>query len=234
MPWLDFFSENIFMQLLILITIVFFKTVRSFFYKLVYMSLLVFWFGIVLAYLNIELLSGFLWVVELSVIFIFIIFLFYLNYTSNLAEHFNVKYNFVLVIFIIAFVPFLDDYYNLDSEYSFLYNDYYEAASNFLLNDISSIYISFFLINNFLICLLGFLIFLASMLCVNLLFFSKLTLVNSSKALLKTYNFFLDLLDVSVFRSQNMTSQQSTKPKLKFFRKKSKNGTKRKRFNSRR
>ena len=105
-PWLNFYSECAILQIGLIITFFFFNQAKTLFYAIIYMFLLFIWVGVFLAYYNVELFSGFLWVVEVSIFFILILFLFFFNFSGELRRSKNIFFK-ILMLLIIFFFFFL-------------------------------------------------------------------------------------------------------------------------------
>lgn len=182
------------------------------------MFLLFIWLGVFLVYFNIELFTGFLWVVELTVIFILLLFLFYFNFSGELRTSKFFFYKFLLVITIFFF---FDDFsVKLDLlNFNFFFENFYELRVSSLMNDLHSLFLSYYYFNGFLLFLFGFLIFLVSVVCVNLLRAAKVVTTASILSSLSIYNFFTDLLNFEFLRKQNLFFQNLRKPTTRLVKK---------------
>jgi hypothetical protein len=70
-------------------------------------------FGVYLSLLNLELFTGFLWVVECTVVFVFLLSLFYTNFKGYISDFDNKifffnKYLYIFVFFFINLIYFYD------------------------------------------------------------------------------------------------------------------------------
>lgn len=172
-----------------------------------------------------ELFTGFLYVIEITVVFMLLLVLFYLNFKgSTPVVSSNSKYiyfAFVLVIFSMPmfysetelYLPCLFDTINL-------WDNYYLCLSNLAMNDFIGLYLSYYFINSYEFILIGWMLFLGSILCITLF-----NLVGSSKStnhlLLKKFiNFFLNSLDFYFLRKQNLITQNNTQPGLRIIKNK--------------
>jgi len=86
---------------------------KNIYYILLYVFLEIFAFGIYLALLQLELFTGFLWVIECTVVFIFLIVLFYTNFKGYINDFdtkifFINKYVYCVVFFLLNIIYFYD------------------------------------------------------------------------------------------------------------------------------
>jgi len=217
-PWINFYSESFFLQLLSLVILYFFITSVNLYYSAVSMFFFIVLFSIILAYYNLEVLSGFLLVTEFTAFFIVILFLLSLNFDTLNKNNFFYSI-FVFSIFFSCFMFFLFFEYRVDS-FNFLngvnyWDDYYEAISNLIMNDIFGLYLSYYYLNSFMFLIFMFLIFIASLICILIVKTSKISLYNSMLSFNYVFNFFKDLVAFDFLRKQNMNYQNNKKPTTK-------------------
>ncbi len=81
-PWLNFYSESLFLQLLIVVTFYYFISSTNLFYASFTLFTFILLLGIFLAYYNLEVLTGFLLVIEFTAFFIILLFLLSMNFES--------------------------------------------------------------------------------------------------------------------------------------------------------
>jgi hypothetical protein len=220
-PWISFLSECAAIQFCLLLSLFFFNQSKTLFYSVIYMLLLFIWLGIFLAYFNVELFTGFLWVVELTVIFILVLFLFYFNFSGELRTSKFFFFKFMLVVVLLFFF----DNFSLKLDFlnfNFFFENFYELRSSALMNDLHSLFLSYYYFNGFLLFLFGFLVFLVSIVCVNLLRASKVVTLDAVLSALSVYNFFADLLNFEFLRKQNLFHQNLRKSNSRLVRKESK------------
>ncbi len=213
MPWTNFYSECALVQLGLFISFFFFNQAKTLFYAIVYMFSIFLWIGVFLCYYNVELFTGFLWVIELTVFFIIILFLFFFNFSGDLKHSKNFFWKFIF-LFLIFFNFFFDDF-SLKAEllnFNFFFDDFYEALNNHVLNDIHALFLSYYLFNSTLLFIFGFLIFLTTIVCISLLRAARNTVLATIGSLLSVYSFFLDLLNFEFLRKQNLFFQNLRKP----------------------
>lgn len=220
-PWTYFFVECALIQLGLLISLFFFNQARTLFYSAVYMFIIFIWLGIFLAYYNVELFTGFLWVVELTVIFIIILFLFFFNFSGELRTS-NFFFFQFLAIFLLFF--FFDESFAKSSllNFNLFFDDFFEARTSPIMNDIHALFLSYYTFNGFLLVVFGVLVFLASIVCINILKASKAGLTEAVVDFLSIYNFFTELLNFEFLRKQSLFFQNLRKPTSRLVKKSSK------------
>lgn len=157
--------------------------------------------------------------------------LFYLNVFND-----SIKLNFIIFsfkyfgvflsffVFIILFIqPFEFEFLlPLNFKINYLLEDYYEALYNARLNDLFSLYISYYIFNSFEFLMLGFLLLIASLVCVNLNKFNINLKLNNYYDFFIIFDFFEDFINFSFLRKQNLVLQTIQKSSIRFFKKKSK------------
>ena len=182
--------------------------------------------GVYLSIFQIELFTAFLWLVECSVLFVFLLLLFYLNikgvYSYSTAEN----YNYLLFLFIFIYF-ILINYYSesdtncfVDMNFYGLLENYYEAVYNNISNDLFGFSISYYFLNGVEFIFIGFLLLVGSVICVNLYQFNKSVRVQSYHNYLTVFNLFTDFTSFFFLRKQNLIKQGNNKASLKVFKKK--------------
>lgn len=211
-PWTSIQIEAVAIQVGLLLSFFYFTQARSLFYAVVYMFLIFLWLGILLCYYNIELFAGFLWVAELTILFILILFLFFFNFTGTLLQSKNFFWKFVFFLFLFFF--YFDDYSTMLNllNFSLLFEDAYSYLASTLMNDIHALFLSYYIFNSFVFFIFGFLILLTSVICISVLRASRLLVVNALGAKMRVYDFFTDLLNFEFLRKQNLFFQNLRKP----------------------
>lgn len=232
-PWVIFFSENLLLQLFLIYTIYLIFTSLNLYYTLLYLFLEITLFGLFLNFYQLELFSGFLWVVEGTVIFIALILLFYLVVEFNLIKlDFQIYkfFNFFGII-LASIVMFCSNFFNSSTElylpqifyYLELWDDYYEALWNKNMNDFLLLFISYYEINSIEFLLIGLFLLFGSVVCVNLNKLQKSLKLQKLPEFLKIFNLFEDFISFIFLRKQNLHDQTITPVSLRLFRKKKKN-----------
>lgn len=191
--------------------------------------MLFFYLGVFLSIFNLELFTAFLWLTECVIIFVSILFLFYLNVYGNVNKLniniFSFKYyGIFLSFFLLSFIyinPSELEFY-LPNEFNsiFLWDDYYESLNNNKMNDLFGLYISYYFINSFEFIVVGLLLLIASVVCVNLNKFNKNIKANNYYELITLFDFFEDFVKFVFMRKQNLVDQSISSPSTKVFKKK--------------
>jgi hypothetical protein len=100
------------------------------------------------------------------------------------------------------------------------YDDYYESLFNTNMNDFMGFLISYYYLNSFEFVLIGILLLVGSVACVNLFKINKLNRVSSFDGFFKIFNFFKDFSDYIFLRKQNLTKQNNASTATRIFKKK--------------
>jgi hypothetical protein len=193
------------------------------YYTLLYLFILFFLFGISLSLYQLDLFTAFLWLIECSVIFVFLLLLFYLNVKNFITKIQSSIYVYFFVFFYILCLVFVTPNTNLylnGLTVYFLLDNSYECVFNFLQNDLFVFFISYYVLNNIELIFIGFLLLIGSIICVNLYQVNKNSRVQNYKSFFNIFNFFLDMCSFVFLRKQNIIKQGNTKPSLKIFLKK--------------
>lgn len=195
----------------------FFKT-KNVFYTLFYFILVVFFLGLLLSFLQLEVYTGFLWVVECVIVFALILLFISEKPTSNWQESLD-KLNILIYPLLLSFFILLEintySIFSHDTISTILLNvncfweQYYEALKNFNANDLIATLISYYSYNANLLLLLGFLILVVSVILIILNKFIVVNNVQSLDAFLRIFSFFKNEITVFFLRQQNLTNQQN-------------------------
>lgn len=223
-PWVSFWNDVFFIQLFIVSTYVYIYTYNNIYYTLLYTFINFFLIGIYLAIFQVELFTAFLWLVECSVLFVFLLLLFYLNiggvYNYSYVNTYIYVWVFLLLFTFLLLVNYTDSEYNYDLNLYGLLDNYYESIFNPIMNDLFGFSISYYLLNSIEFVLVGFLLLLGSVVCVNLYQTNKNIRAQSYNSFLTVFNFFSDFSSFFFLRHQNLIKQGNTKASLKLFKKK--------------
>ena len=182
--------------------------------------------GLYLAIFQIELFTAFLWLIECSVLFVFLLLLFYFNVKGEYSYTQDQIYkNIVFIIlflffFLKNFLTVFNNFFIFDISFFGIIDNYYECISNLITNDLFGFSISYFLINGIEFTFIGFLLLLGSVICVNLFQLNKNVGVNNYTNFLTIFNFFLDFSNFLFLRKQNLLKQGNIKSSIKIFKKK--------------
>lgn len=228
-PWLNFWSDSFLIQLFIIYTICLLMCSSNVYYIIFYFFLVCFYFGLFLCIYQIELFTGFLWLIECVVVFAALLLLFFLKTVGTwlrlIFKNKTYKYltfTFLLIIFIIQpivinnvehLTPLLLN--NID-----FWDNYYEAVSNSNVNDFVVFLISYYALNSIFLIALIFIILIASVICVNLNKINKDTKVQNFEIFIKLFDFLLTNVSVIFMRQQNIINQENQLSGTRIFKKK--------------
>ena len=210
-PWTFFFNDFFFIQFFIYYFIYLIFSTKNIYYSLFYIFILFFYFGLFLALLNLDLFTAFLWLTECVVIFVSILLLFYLNihaennYFNYLNDSFK-YYNFLIFFILINLNSFYifekESLLNFNNNF-FIYDNFYEALNNFKLFDFFGLYISYYNINSFEYLIVGYVLLVASLVCVNLNKFIRLNKSFNYYSILNLFDFFNDFIKIFFLKKSN-------------------------------
>jgi len=225
-PWVNIIPEVFFVQTIIIYLSYLFFTYNNIYYSLLYIFCNFFFIGISLSILQLELFTAFLWLIECTVIFIFLVLLFYVNIKSsktNLFLDFN-KANVILYLSFLFFCSFfnfveMESHSFLNFNLFYCWDDYYESFHNFVMNDLFGFTISYYIINALSFFLIGFLLLIGSVLCVTLYNYNKNARVQSYGNFLNLFDFFNNFISSIFLRKQNIFKQGNTIASTKLFSK---------------
>lgn len=228
-PWLTFFSEIWLLQLLIVYVLYLIFSTLNIYYVLLYLFVEIFLFGLFISIIQMEFFTGFLWVVECTVIFIALLLLFYLN-VEGTQLRFNLK------IFRLYFVFFLFFMFNLSNNFLFmsnfefflpnffnnidLWDDFYEALYNSNMNDFRALTIGYYSINSIEFIIIGLILLVGSVVCVNLNKLQKSIKLYKYSVYFNVFDYFKDLMNYTFMRKQNLTDQTLNPASVRVFKKK--------------
>lgn len=107
-------------------------------------------------------------------------------------------------------------------EMSFIdvWDNYYEALNNPILNDAVGLFISYYLVNSFEFLLVGLLLLIGTLVVVNLNKFNKNIQYPAYNNFLEIFHFFKNWVNQFFIRKQDMTDQQFVYASTRFFTKK--------------
>lgn len=216
--------ENVMIQILVLYTIYILYINSNIYYTLLYIFSLIIMFGLFICMYQLDLFTGFLWITEFTIIFIAIILLLYLN-IDGLKLKFNnniILYN-LPIIFILLNIFNSINYMEIElftqiELHNFnYYDDFYEAFNNNNQNDFVALIISLYLLNSIEFIIIGLLLLLGSLVCVNLYKSNKNCSIIKQSSMLDIFNFFKDFIDFSFIRKQNLNEQNNKISSIRFF-----------------
>ena len=195
------------------------------YYNLLYVFINFFLLGIYLSVLQLDLFTAFLWLLECTIIFIFLLLLFFLNikgYTSVIYKNvFILFYTFIFLYLIV-----IDNYQeqaiwnSVNIFFYSLLDNFFESLYNSNNNDLFGFLISYYSLNGTELVIIGFLLLVGSVICVNFNKYSKNISLQNYNSFLKVFNFFEDFITFCFLRKQDLINQGFTKAALKIFFKK--------------
>ena len=223
-PWLNTAPEIFFIQAIVIYLSFLIFTYGSIYYALLYIFFDFFFIGLLLSVLQLELFTAFLWLIECTVIFIFLVLLFYVNVKSSKLNHNNgfKNINLVLCVFFLFFCSFFNSSdvefaYILDLGLFSFWDDFYEALHNLIMNDLFGFAISYYWVNSAEFFLVGFLLLVGSVLCVTLYRYNKNIRTQNYSNFLGLFDFFNDFVSFSFLRRQNLVKQGNAIAAVKLF-----------------
>ena len=160
-----------------------------------------------------------------------LVLFFYLNVEGNLLKLNLKNSNFLFLYIIYIFTFFFSFLYfsnntifyqqNLDwLFFSYVFDDWYEAFNNTLMNDFLTLTLAYYSVNSFEYILVGYLLLLGSIICVALNKIQKNVKLNGNSNFLNFFNFFSNFLNFSFIRKQTLNDQSFYQPNLRLFKKK--------------
>lgn len=225
-PWLNLWDDIFIVQFFIICTYVYIYTYKNIYYVLLYTFANFFLVGVYLSVFQIELFTAFLWLVECSVLFVFLLLLFYVNikgiHPYTVVQNYIILFSILLLFYVILLNPFSesDSFGLLDMGLYGLVDNYYEALFNPVTNDLFGFSISYYFLNGVEFLFIGFLLLVGSVICVNLYLTNKNIRVQAVNNFLSVFNFFSDFTSFFFLRKQNLIKQGNNKASLKLFKKK--------------
>jgi len=225
-PWLTLWDDVFIIQFFIICTFIYIYTYKNIYYVLLYTFVNFFLVGVYLSIFQIELFTAFLWLVECSVLFVFLLLLFYVNikgvYTYTTTQSYTLFFSLFFLLYVILLNPFSESDSSILVETSFygLVDNYYEALHNNVSNDLFGFSISYYFLNAVEFLFIGFLLLVGSVICVNLYSFNRNVRTQGLNNYLLLFNFFSDFTSFFFLRKQNIIKQGNNKASLKLFKKK--------------
>lgn len=227
--FISFSIESIIIQFFIIYLFYLIFTSKNIYYSLLYLFIQIVLFGLFIAFYQMELFTGFLWVVEGTVIFIALLLLFYLNVDSNYLKvdfkSINFYYIYILFFFFVICFEYnhfysFDLYLPLLLNYIDLWEDYYESIFNTNMNDFLLLYISYYNVNSIEFLLIGFFLLIGSVVCVHLNKTQKNLKLQKVQPFFQVFNWSVDFINYVFMRKQNLNTQANAHSTLRIFKKK--------------
>ena len=222
LPWFSVLVESFIVQLVCLYLLYLFIINNNTYYLLLFLVILTFFFGVFLAVYQLELFTAFLWLVELSVFFVFLLLLFYIN-VKGVLHIFNLKYIYYFLFLLFCFL-FLFSFAETDQcIYSiciFYNDDFYSALAFSINNDFYGLFVSYYVVNILEFIIIGLILLLGSLLCITLFNINFSVRKNNFTTFLKIFNFFNDFVGFFFIRKQSLNRQGFSKEVVRTFKKK--------------
>nr|YP_009512636.1 NADH dehydrogenase subunit 6 [Uronema marinum]AXJ93328.1 NADH dehydrogenase subunit 6 [Uronema marinum] len=228
-PWLSFFSDTWLVQLLLVYVLYLIFSTLNIYYILLYLFVEIFLFGIFISIIQMELFTGFLWVVECTVIFIALLLLFYLN-VEGTQLRFNLKSYRINFSFFLFFLFLISNNYLFLGNYEFylpvifnnidLWDDFYESLYNVNMNDFRALTVGYYSINSIEFLMVGFILLVGSLVCVNLNKLQKSMKIFKYSIYFNMFDYFKDFINFTFMRKQNLVDQNNTPSSVRIFKKK--------------
>jgi len=219
--------EVFFLQILIIVSLFYCFNSDNIFYSLLYVFILFFLIGVFLCFFQLDVFTAFLWLIELTVIFIFLLIIFYLNFKGNLTKinkdiNFLKKLSFFFIYFIVCLIYNYDSEFTIDYQFLpiYLFDDFYEAHSNNNMNDLQVLLLSYYYFNSLEYLIISLILFLGSILCVNIFKINRVEPINNMNEFISNFDFFKKSISYLFLRKQNMFHQNLSKPATRVMKKK--------------
>ena len=199
------------------------------YFILFYLFIEIFLIGIFISIIQLELFTGFLWIIECTIIFISLILLFYIN-IEGIQIKFNLKIYrlyFVFNLFVLFFVFNNFFFINIYEFYLFInfnsidmWDNFYESIFNINMNDFKALTIIYYIINSIEFLIIGFILLIGSLVCVNLNKLQKLIQIYKYNIYFFIFNYFKDYVNYVFLRKQNIIDQSIFNNSIRLFKKK--------------
>ena len=192
-----------------------------------YLFIQIFFFGVYLAVANLEFFTGFLWVIEGTIIFIFLLLLLYVNFKGYINSYdmniffFNKSIYFItILLFSIFFYNTCESYLTNNFIVSFFWDDYYESIYNTNMNEFTQLLLSYYSFNSLGFVIIGLILLIGSVVCVSLFKVNKNYRLYTYNSFFAFFSFFTDIVNYNFIRKQNLNNQNMGVPSTKIFKKK--------------
>ena len=200
---------------------------KNIYYVLLYLFIQIFFFGIYLAIANLEFFTGFLWVLEGTIVFVFLLLLLYVNFKGYINSYdiniffFNKTIYFLTIFFFSLFFYSSEENMLFNNTIGTLFwDDYYEAIYNANMNEFTQLLLSYYSFNSLGFLIIGVILLIGSVVCVNLFKVNKNYRLYSYNSFFSFFSFFLDTINYNFIRKQNLHNQNISVPSTRIFKKK--------------
>ena len=120
------------------------------------------------------------------------------------------------------FISETEYYLPVELHINLFWDDFYEALNNDKTNDLFGSMLSFYIFNSFEFLVIGVLLLVGSIICVNLNRFLKSNRVYNYPKLFNMFDIFKDSIKTLFMRKQNLVNQEAQVSSTKMFKKKTK------------
>jgi hypothetical protein len=189
-------------------------------YKLFNINLIL---GYLLLFFKVDVFVVFLWLIELTMIFVSLILYLFLNTKNNWFFKYdsNLNYFYILVLLLMS-VLFLYKKYNSNIlvNYNIIYIsiNYYESLYNQQLNDLLFLFISFYILNYIEFIIFGLLLLYGSILCYNIYLIYLNKVYESKSENLSLFSKYNSVFNIYFLRKQDLFFQSYRFLNIKFFK----------------
>lgn len=225
-PWFSVFNLPLYLQFSILYIMCCTLISQNLYYNLFYVTLQIALFGFFLALYQLEIFSAFLWLTEVVIILVCLFILFHTNPSGNVSKVITSNYFSKNVsIFVLLSLACFNYNYWLLSEWavadflisSFYWEDYYEAHNNDNMNDLYGMFLSFYWFNSLEFLIIGLVLLLGSLLCVQLNKFLKINKSLSYVSFFEIFDYFKEVSKILFLRKQNLVDQANSASNTRFY-----------------
>ena len=227
LPWLNFSLDRVLIQLVLFYLLSLLILTVNVYYILFYLLIFIFYVGLFLCVIQAELFTGFLWLAECTVIFTGLLLLFFLKpsgFWLVLEKQSFLSFGAVLVFLLTSFFSsttnLLENKVYFFTHNYFSWEDFFEGLINTNSNDFTAFVAIMYTINGILLMIVGVLLLVGSIICVNLNRLLKVSRLQPVSFYLNIFNFFLNALDFSFIRQQNLFNQESQPTSSRVFKRK--------------
>lgn len=227
--WQYFLSDYWFAQTAIFYILYLVYTANNYYYTLFYFLVSFFYVGFFLCFYQLDFFVGFLWLTECLVVFVFLLLLFYLGNPGNFNKFKDHLTKFFVLGGVLGtitlasnFLIFTESGWTLPIEFSIieLWDDFYEALHNYVMNDAVGLMISYYLVNSLEFILIGLILLVGSLIVVNLHYINKKLKFPLFNTFFEVLGFMRHWITGFFMRKQNLTDQQFTRASTRSFAKK--------------
>jgi hypothetical protein len=142
------------------------------------------------------------------------------NIVINSLKLGSILFGFIFLIFNLVFLSENEFFIPVELNISLFWDDFYESLINDKMNDLFGVMLSFYVFNSFEFLLVGFLLLLGSLICVNLNRFIKTSKVYNYSTYFSIFDFFKDSVKMGFLRKQNLTNQTKQPANSRFVKSK--------------